>query len=111
MSIQISSNGTNMYRLCTKTCILSTSYQIQDLSDSTKCNFNDLRTVDPSTLPTKTFIQARLEYMRISSGVDISAEACHCTGQCATKHCPCKAKKVKYGTKCHSSKKIVCSNV
>ncbi|CAF1475533.1 unnamed protein product, partial [Didymodactylos carnosus] len=94
MSIQISSNDTNMYRLCAKTCILSTSYQIQDLSDLTKCNFNDLRTVDPSTLPTKTFIQVCQEYMCISSGVDISAEACHCKGQCATKHCSCKAKKV-----------------
>ncbi|CAF3972471.1 unnamed protein product [Didymodactylos carnosus] len=111
MSIQISSNDTNMYRLCTKTCILSTSYQIQDLSDFTKCNFNDLRTVDPSTLPTKTFIQACQEYMCISSGVDMAAEACHCKGQCATKHCPCKAKKVKCGTKCHRSKKKVCSNV
>ncbi|CAF1591677.1 unnamed protein product, partial [Didymodactylos carnosus] len=82
MSIQISSNDTNMYRLCTKTCILSRSYQIQDLSDLTECNCNDLRTVDPSTLPTKTFIQAYQEYMCVSSGVDISAEACHCKSMC-----------------------------
>ncbi|CAF4603140.1 unnamed protein product, partial [Didymodactylos carnosus] len=31
MSIQISSNDTNMYRLCTKTCILSTSYFCRSL--------------------------------------------------------------------------------
>ncbi|CAF1246582.1 unnamed protein product, partial [Didymodactylos carnosus] len=88
-----------------------TLYQIQDLSNLTKCNFNDLRTADPSALPTKTFIQACQKYMCIISGVDMVAEAWHCKGQCATKHCPCKAKNVNCGTKCHSSKKQLCSNV
>ncbi|CAF4612695.1 unnamed protein product, partial [Didymodactylos carnosus] len=95
ISVQISSNETNMYRLCAKTCILSTLYQIQDFSDLTKYNFNDLRTVDLSTLPTKTFVQACREYMCISCGVYMVAAACHHKGQCAAKHCPYKVKNVK----------------
>ncbi|CAF1518537.1 unnamed protein product [Didymodactylos carnosus] len=42
--------------------------------DLTKCDFADVRAIDPTALPTITFIQACKEY--VSCGVNNIAEAC-----------------------------------
>ncbi len=63
ISIQSSLNHCTTYKLCTLKGILSTSYGVQDLFDLRKFDFLNLRTVDPATLPTVTFIQACEEYI------------------------------------------------
>ncbi|CAF1179565.1 unnamed protein product [Adineta ricciae] len=108
VSVRSSSNNDLLYQLCTLRGVLSISYGVQDLLDLTKCDFADLRAVEPTTLPTMTFIQACKEY--ISVGALNLAEACNCSGKCATKACPCKIKGVKCCTKCHSRKKDSCIN-
>ncbi|CAF5174241.1 unnamed protein product, partial [Rotaria magnacalcarata] len=91
-----------MYKLCTVKGVLSVFYGVQVLLDLRKCDFADLRTVDPASLPTIAFTQACKEY--VTTGINPVAEICHCNGKCATKSCPCKAKDVKCCTKCHPKK-------
>ncbi|CAF1383357.1 unnamed protein product [Adineta ricciae] len=86
VSVRSSSNNDLLYQLYTLRGVLSISYGVQDLLDLTKCDFADLRAVEPTTLPTMTFIQACKEY--ISVGALNLAEACNCSGKCATKACP-----------------------
>lgn len=63
ISIQSSSNHFTMYKLCTLKGILSTLYGVQDLFDLRKYDFPNLRTVDPTALPTIAFTQACEEYV------------------------------------------------
>jgi hypothetical protein len=98
-----------LYRLCTLKGVLSVSYGVQDLLDLTKCDFAELRAIDPTALPTLTFIQACKEYVS-SSGTRVT-ETCHCNGKCATKSCSCVIKGVKCTKKCHPKRKQPCSNV
>lgn len=109
ISIHSSSNDCMMYKLCTVKGVLSVFYGVQALLDLRKCDFADLRTVDPTSLPTIAFTQACKEY--VTTGINPVAEICHCNGKCATKSCPCKAKDVKCCTKCHPKKKCSCSNM
>jgi hypothetical protein len=109
LSVHSSWNDCVLYKVCTLKGVLSTLYGVQDLLDLRKSDFDDLRDVDPTTLPTITFTEACEEY--VSVGINPVAEACNCNGKCATKSCPCKAKYVKCGTKCHAKKKHACANI
>jgi hypothetical protein len=109
ISVHSSTNDCVMYKLCTLKGILSVLYGVQDLLDLRKCNFAELRSVDPTVLPTIAFTQACKEY--VSEGINSVAEACHCSGKCATKSCPCKANDVKCCSKCHPKKKCACANM
>ncbi|CAF3273316.1 unnamed protein product [Rotaria socialis] len=106
--IHTSANNYAMYKLCTLKGILSVSYGVQDLLDLRNSDFADLRHVDATALPTIAFTQACKEYLSV--GINPIAEACNCNGKCATKYCPCKAKRVKCCTKCHPKKKNTCEN-
>ena len=108
-SLETSADGHAAYRVCTVKGFLSVPYGVQDLLDLTGCHFADLRVMDPAILPTLTFIQACREY--VSVGNIVLAEACHCNGKWATKACPCVAKGIQCGTKCHPRKKHACANV
>ncbi|CAF1060893.1 unnamed protein product [Didymodactylos carnosus] len=108
ISVQSSSNGMEMYQLCTTKAILDKRFQGLDLLDLTKCDFRDLRDIDSTALPTTTFIQASKDYA--SAGLMTPVEACNCNGNCATKKCSCRAAKAQCGTKCHPIKKKPCSN-
>jgi hypothetical protein len=102
ISVQSASNDVNTYQVCTTTAIISSRFQGLDLLNLSKCNFRELRAVDPATLPTMTFIQACKAY--VNAGLFTPTEACNCNGNCSTKKCCCRAAKVQCGTKCHSSK-------
>ena len=108
ISTHSSTNDLIMYKLCTLKGILSASYGVEALLDLRKCNFTELRGVDPATLPTIAFTQACKEYMSVET--DLLAGACQCAGKCATKSSPCKAKDVKCCSKCHPKKKGGCAN-
>ena len=107
--IHSSSNDCIMYKLCTMKGVLSILYGVQDLLDLRKCDFADLRSVDPTKLPIMTFTQACKEY--VSEGTNSVVEACNCSGKCATKSCPCKARDIQCCTKCHPKKKCLCTNI
>ena len=108
ISIKSTSDNVNTYELCTTTCIISSWIQAIDLLNLTKCNFRDLRDVDPTGLPNMTFIQACKEYVKLS--LITPTKACNCNGNCSTKKCSCRAAKVPCSTKCHSMKRKSCSN-
>ncbi|CAF3520830.1 unnamed protein product [Rotaria socialis] len=95
ISIHTLQNDCVMYKLCTLKGVLSVLYGVQDLLDLRNNDFADLRSVDP-TIP---FTQACKEY--VSVGINSVSGTCNCSGKCATKACPCKAKNVKCCTKCH----------
>ncbi|CAF1021111.1 unnamed protein product [Didymodactylos carnosus] len=103
ISVQASSNGMEMYQLCTTKAILDKRFQGLDLLDLTKCDFRDLRDIDSTALPMTTFIRASKDYA--SAGLMTPVEACNCNGNCATKKCSCRAAKAQCGTKCHPIKK------
>ena len=103
VSFHSSSNGCVMYNLCTMKCLLSILYHVQDLLDLRKCDFTDLRSVDPTNLPIMAFTQTCKEY--VSAGTNSVVEACNCSGKCATKSCPCKARDTQCCSKCHPKKK------
>ena len=98
-SIQSSSNDMDTYQLCTTTAIISSRFQALDLFNLSNCNFRDLREIDPTTLPTMTFIQACKAY--VSAGLITPTEASNCNGTCSTRKCRCRAAKIQCGTKCH----------
>ncbi|CAF1267189.1 unnamed protein product [Rotaria sordida] len=109
ISVHSSLNDSMMYKVCTLKGVLSTVYGVRDILDLRKCDFTDLRDVDPTTLPIITFTEACKEYVTV--GINPVTEACNCNGKCATKSCPCKAKHVKCCTKCHPQKKHTCANI
>ncbi|CAF3679239.1 unnamed protein product, partial [Rotaria sp. Silwood1] len=109
ISVELLSDDRNTYRLCTRKCVLSPTYDVNDLIDLTKCNFLELCSIDSQTLPTQTFIQACKDY--ISSGINVGVEARVYNGGCAAKKCPCKVPKVPCSTKCHPAKRKCCSNI
>jgi hypothetical protein len=102
-------NDCIMYKLSTSTGVLSISYGVQDVLDLRQSDFSYLRNVDSTALPTIAFTQACKDY--VSMGINSVVEAYNCSGKCATKNCPCRAKKVKCCTKCHSKKKHICENI
>ena len=98
-----------MYKLCTMKGVLSILYGVQDLLNLRKCDFTDLRNVDPTNLPITAFTQACKEY--VSAGTHSVVEACNCSGKCATKSCPCKERDTQCCTKCHQKKKCPYANI
>ena len=109
ISITSTSNSVNTYELCTTTCIISSWFQAIDLLNLIKCNFRDLRDVDPTGLPVMTFIQACKEYVKIN--LVTPTKACNYNGNCSTNKCCCRAAKVPCSTKCHSMKPKSCLNM
>ncbi|CAF0877942.1 unnamed protein product [Didymodactylos carnosus] len=73
ISVQASSNGMEMYQLCTTKAILDKRFQGLDLLDLTKCDFRDLRDIDSTALPMTTFIRASKDYA--SAGLMTPVEA------------------------------------
>jgi hypothetical protein len=103
------SNDVNTYQVCKTTAIISSWFQALDLLNLSNCNFHDLRAVDPTMLPSMTFIQTCKAY--VNAGLVTPTEACNCNGNCSTKKYCCRAAKIQCSTKCHSSKQKFCSNI
>ena len=58
VSVHSTSNNTNIYQLCTTTCIFSTKFQATDLFNLPHANFPDVFHINSKTSPVMPFSQA-----------------------------------------------------
>lgn len=99
-------NHMNSYYLATRDGIISNAFTSTDLIDLTRTTSAELRDIDTTNLPQISIIQASHTYTKFRT-----INACKCSKSCESGRCPCKKRNIPCCSKCHSGKKLSCSNI
>jgi len=94
-----------MYKVATLNGIITDSFSSTSFMDLSNTLSAELRQLDPTNLPSITFIQACQFFTKYKS-----VNVCKCAGSCVTNRCPCKKQSIKCCSKCHHGKSNDCKN-